>query len=124
MPAKNISDSGFTLIELLISIAIIGILTAIAIPKFNEYRKRGFDARALNDLRNMAIAEEAYFIDNDAYLSCTGPQCTSLPGIGAISRGVQVEMRAQSDSFTGESSHPQGSGRVYQWDSEQGGLLN
>ena len=62
-------DEGFTLIELLVVIIIIGILAAIAIPVFLNQRKKGYDAQAKSDLRNMATAEETYFTDNNAYAS-------------------------------------------------------
>jgi type II secretion system protein H len=58
---------GFTLIELMIVIAIIGILAAIAIPQFSAYRTRSYNSAAQSDLRNLATAQEAYFVDENTY---------------------------------------------------------
>src|SRR3989338_514710 len=58
---------GFTLIELLIVVAIIAILAAIAIPQFSAYRKRGYNASALSDSRNIRTPQEAMFADFQDY---------------------------------------------------------
>lgn len=114
--------NGFTLLELLVTLTIVSIITAIAIPQYQEYRRKGFDVRASSDLRNIAIAQEAHFLEHEKYLSCRDGGCTALPGIAAISKGVTVSISAQEASFTGQASHKNGSGRVFRWDSSKGGL--
>ncbi len=76
--------SGFTLIELLIVVVIIGILAAIAIPKFAATREKAFLSTMKSDLKNLATQQEVYHNTSFSF-------STSLTSLGmAVSEGVTI----------------------------------
>ena len=113
------AEAGFTLIELLVVVAIIGILAAVAIPQFAAYKTRSFNARAESDLRNAISAQEAYYVTNETYISCsfnTTLCATVLPGY-TQSSGVLLFMMetsamtttpAPGGAFAAVACHPKG----------------
>jgi prepilin-type N-terminal cleavage/methylation domain-containing protein len=86
-------NKGFTLIELLIVVVIIGILAAIAIPKFSQTREKAFVSAMKSDLKNMASQQEIYYADNYEYantlalLEATLSEGVTLGSISASSTG-------------------------------------
>ncbi len=81
-----LNRKGFTLIELLIVVVIIGILAAIAIPKFSNTKEKAYMAAMKSDLRNLVTAEEAFFADNTTYTTdktaaATGMNFTESAGV-------------------------------------------
>ena len=102
---RNTIRKGFTLIELLIVVVIIGILAAIAIPKFANTKEKAYLASMKSDLRNMATVQEGYFSDFQVYTtgsaSNLGGGSTSLAGF-VPSPGVS--MSATASGGTGWSA--------------------
>ena len=89
------NKKGFTLIELLIVVVIIGILAAIAIPKFAATKEKAYLATVKTDLRNLATAEEGYASNNSGgYFTHTYTLPSDSTNGFAPSAGVTVTATA------------------------------
>lgn len=93
---------GFTLIELLIVVVIIGVLAAIAVPKFASTKGKANAAALRADLRNLASAQEAYFHETSYYTTdVTLLNYTTSPGV------VLTILSATKGGWSAQATHPQ-----------------
>ena len=93
-------NKGFTLIELLIVVVIIGILAAIAIPKFSATREKAFVSAMKSDLKNLASQQEIYYADNYTYT-------TDVAALGfSASEGVNMAIgTANATGWAATATH-------------------
>jgi len=103
-------QKGFTLIELLIVVVIIGILAAIAIPKFANTKDKAYVAAMKSDLRNLATYEEQYAAGNQgAYFSGTATSTSPVQGF-TPSQNVTITatvVAGPPPSWTATATHSQ-----------------
>ena len=104
---------GFTLIELLIVVVIIGILAAIAIPKFASTKEKAYIAAMKSDLRNIATVQEGWFADNMEYTNMAASNVGGAPsadGDTDFIPSVGVTIAATADAGLGWSAEAEHSG--------------
>jgi type IV pilus assembly protein PilE len=112
-------QAGFTLIELITVVAVIAVLAAIAMQHYTVHRAAAFDARAMHDIGNAAVAQEAHYANVHSYatFSATGPAVLAVPGM-VVSDTVTLKAEGTADSYSITSISSQGTGKLYTYDSE------
>lgn len=113
------TQRGFTLLELMVVTGVIGILVAIAIPQYSEFRARGYDADVQTTVRNVATAEEAFFTSHLYYTA----NLSELDGL-VVPDDLTISVTAGNSgdlttSFAITGSHPMAS-HSYTWISDPG----
>ena len=132
------ADEGFTLIELLVVVVIIGVLVAIAVPVYLNYRKGAADKSAQSDVRGAVSAVEQFYTDNGNAYPVTNKSAASATSVGlaATSGGTATQTITLSDktqlgyvraadglSYLVCGNNTGGSNKWYVYDSASGGSV-
>ncbi|MFB9362857.1 prepilin-type N-terminal cleavage/methylation domain-containing protein [Actinoplanes nipponensis] len=135
MRAKK-QDEGFTLIELLVVVVIIGVLVAIAVPVYLNYRQGAADKSAQSDVRGAVSALEQWYTDNgNAYPAAAIAKQTKSFDLGGTNPSqvtlsenttmtyVPVSKTGTAGSYLICATNSGGTGKIYLYDSLKGGSV-
>ncbi len=127
---KRLNKAGFTLIELLVVVAIIGLLSTLAVVALGAARVKARDAKRLSDLKQLQTALELHYADNNAYpagagidLGATNYYCLNSAGFAAMSCANPYMGRVPIDPSAGYYKYTVGTG-TYTVDATLEGTVN
>jgi prepilin-type N-terminal cleavage/methylation domain-containing protein len=100
---QNKARKGFTLIELLIVVVIIGILAAVAIPKFAQTKAKAYEAAMKSDIKNAMTSAESFFSDNNTYVGMPQPTTSANVTLTPTPAATGVQFTASHASVAGRT---------------------
>lgn len=90
---RKMRAHGFTLFELMITLGILGVVTAIAIPAYRGYVSTARQTEGWNNLKSLQVVEEEYFLENNAYFAGT-----TAAELNTASGGLWKRAEADADA--------------------------
>ncbi len=119
-------DEGFTLIELMVVVMIIAVLIAIAIPSFLGFRQSAQDRSAQSEVRNVLLAEKAYWLENGDYTQA-GADITAFEPNATINAdpaaGVFIDLNGASSDIVCITRTADSGNTFSVWESATGGTF-
>jgi type IV pilus assembly protein PilA len=119
-------DEGFTLIELLVVVVIIGVLVAIAVPVYLNYRQGAADKSAQSDLRGAVSTVEQFYTNNankypvDIASTAGADGKIAVPAIGTgtagtitVSDGTSIQLKNNGTSYVICSTNANGTDKKF-----------
>lgn len=118
--------SGFTLTELLVVVAIIGILSALAIPQYARYRRSAQNSLAQSAYHDVAVAQENYYIEKGEYTNNYG-NLVSEGGLviheDILYGPITLVVSTDPPSFTFSLNHRNPSCTTYTYSNDGGDMV-
>lgn len=100
------NSRGFTLIEVMIVVAIIGILSAIAIPSYRDYVVRSRLVDVTNALSDTRVRMEQFYADNRSYVVGGGGCGPAMPSLETFDVSCEATADGQGYTLTGTGKGP------------------
>jgi len=98
-------SAGFTLIELMVTIVIVAILAAIALPSYQQYIMRGKITEATSNLSSVRLQMEKYYADNRKYDNGTTTNCGVTVPSGANARYFTISCASGNPNGVGDQTY-------------------
>lgn len=94
------SQNGFTLIELMVTVAIVAILAAVALPSYQQYMRKGARAEVQSHMMDIAARQGQFLLDNRAYAASVSALSMTTPASVSSKYTLAIATETSPPGFT------------------------